>query len=269
MALFGLQHSAEEGMYPMNSSSSQQDLTALWSAGMQALESLGIGWLVCDETGRLLVANRIASRILNARDGLRLNSKGVPCATTGRPEVLAEAFERAAATTSAKQGNRRTAFIVKRANGKRPLTLLAHSVVGLSTKQNFTQSATCVLILDPARAVQPTASDLRQLYGFTPRETGLAALLMDGSTLDESCYRLGMSGSTGRTHLRRLFKKVGVHRQSELVSVLLKTIGMLRLRDEGTRSTQLSGDRLDPAVIWAALPDQSSEPGADRDQRRS
>jgi len=57
-------------------------------------------------------------------------------------------------------------------------------------------------------------------------EACLANLLMQGKALDECCRLLDIRRSTARTHLQHLFEKVGVQRQSELVSLLLKSIGL-------------------------------------------
>jgi len=50
---------------------------------------------------------------------------------------------------------------------------------------------------------------------------------MEGKALDECCKILDIRRSTARTHLQHLFEKVGVQRQSELVSLLLKSIGLV------------------------------------------
>jgi DNA-binding CsgD family transcriptional regulator len=207
-----------------------QELTDLWWASMEALEVLGIGWLVCDSGGRLLGTNQVARRVLQAGDGLKLKSECVSCAIPACAELLAEALRRAAGATASVEKSDGFAVIVRRVSGKRALTLSVHPVGAMSTAENGALSAAIVLILDPSLRAQPTESDLRQLYGFTTREARLATLLMDGSTLSESCCELGISRSTGRTHLERLFKKTGVRRQCHLVSILLKTIGLIRLR---------------------------------------
>jgi hypothetical protein len=72
---------------------------------------------------------------------------------------------------------------------------------------------------------------------------------MNGKSLDDTCYRLGMGYSTARTHLRRMFKKTRARRQSEMISVLLKTIGLIRLRDNETNpETRSAGDLLPQAM---------------------
>jgi DNA-binding CsgD family transcriptional regulator len=90
-------------------------------------------------------------------------------------------------------------------------------------------SAALVIILDSAMHVKLIDSDLRQLYGFTAREARLANLLMEGASLEACCDQMKIRRSTGCTHLRYLFRKTGAHRQSELVALLLKGIGLARL----------------------------------------
>jgi DNA-binding CsgD family transcriptional regulator len=242
------------GRVTTSSSTHHQRVTDLWRAGMQAFELLGIGWLVCDSAGRLLGANRIASKILSTRDGLRLNSDGVPSTTRGRKELLAEAVQQAARPSGTKEEKKNNGafFIVKRALGKRAFTLLVRSVEAVSTTQDCAPPVALVLILDPSLSTRAAESDLRRLHGFTAREACLATLLMDGSTLDDSCHKLGMGRSTACTHLKRMFKKTHVHRQSEMISVLLKTICLVQLRDtEANLNLQTSDRQFDQAVIRA------------------
>ena len=83
-----------------------------------------------------------------------------------------------------------------------------------------------VMILDAALPVETTEAELRQLYGFTATETQVANLLMEGLGLEDCCAQLGIRRTTVRMHLRNIFAKTGVRRQGELVSLLLKSIGL-------------------------------------------
>jgi DNA-binding CsgD family transcriptional regulator len=237
-------------MYSSMHHTTDQDLTRLWHAGMQALEVLGIGWLLCDAEGRVMSADPIASRILKARDGLRLNSDGVPCTTRGCSGLLAEAVQRAAgASLTEAQEDHRAPLIVRRAPGKRALALLVRAIRAKATSENGAPSAAVVLILDSSLSVQASTAELRQLCGFTPAEAELANLLMEGFSLDDCSEQLGVLRATAAARLRRMFRKTGVRRQSELVSVLLKTIGLVRLRSEKARLlTRMSEELLEQAV---------------------
>lgn len=58
-------------------------------------------------------------------------------------------------------------------------------------------------------------------FGLTPAEARLAIELLAGGSRGEVAGRLGISDSTARTHLSRIFDKTGTRRQSELVALIL------------------------------------------------
>lgn len=65
------------------------------------------------------------------------------------------------------------------------------------------------------------ARQLRALYGLTAAESAFALEIVKGDGKAAAAARLGISYATARTHLSRIFEKTGVHRQAELVSLLL------------------------------------------------
>jgi len=63
---------------------------------------------------------------------------------------------------------------------------------------------------------------LMSAYMLTEKEAQLAARLCDGHTdLDETAENMGISISTARSHLKKVFSKTGAKRQAELVKMLL------------------------------------------------
>ena len=71
----------------------------------------------------------------------------------------------------------------------------------------------------PADAPAP---HLSQRYGLTPTEVRLALRLSTGASLRDVATELGMSYETARTHLKRIYEKLGVRRQNELVAKILR-----------------------------------------------
>ena len=65
---------------------------------------------------------------------------------------------------------------------------------------------------------------MRQLFDLTPAEAALALLLANGLSLDEAAEQLNIRRNTARAHLRMIFSKTGVTRQTELVRTLLNSV---------------------------------------------
>jgi DNA-binding CsgD family transcriptional regulator len=191
------------------------------SAGLEALDYLGIGWIVCTVSGLILVSNRTADNIVTGRDGLELNSHGALSTTEGGNEAFGQILRRAA--EGALQNNcasRSATVLVRRASGKPPLTLFVSSTSQISVPLAL------VMILDPSLPFRTTEADLSQLYGLTTTESRLALLLMEGCALEDCCFRLGIRSSTGRAYVSRIFRKTSVRSQNQLVSVLIRSIGL-------------------------------------------
>ncbi|WP_232631810.1 helix-turn-helix transcriptional regulator [Methylobacterium sp. Leaf118] len=84
--------------------------------------------------------------------------------------------------------------------------------------------ARAVLVATPvvARDV-PTADVVQGLFDLTPAEARLAALIAAGDAPAPAAAKLGITASTARSVLKRIFQKTGVSRQAELVGLLTGT----------------------------------------------
>jgi DNA-binding CsgD family transcriptional regulator len=86
-----------------------------------------------------------------------------------------------------------------------------------------------VFVTDPEAAIESDEEILKRLFGLTASEARIASLLVQGRDLNEICGKLSIRRTTARTHLRHLFEKLGVRRQGELISLLLRTVGAVRV----------------------------------------
>jgi DNA-binding CsgD family transcriptional regulator len=100
------------------------------------------------------------------------------------------------------------------------------------------EPAFLIFILDPERPMRVDEDWLRQLYGLTPCEARLANLLIEGKTFDNCCNQLEIRPSTARMHLGNLFAKTGVQRQGQLISLLMRSLGMIRSPESVVRATK-------------------------------
>jgi len=89
---------------------------------------------------------------------------------------------------------------------------------------------------------------LRASLGLTPAELRLAALLKDGASINEAAPKLGIAVNTARNHLRSIFAKLGVNRQSEMVRHLSE-LGQLAafVRGAERREDDLSASDAEPS----------------------
>ena len=202
----------------------------LLMAGLEALNLLNIGLAVTTASGRLLMSNRSFDQMLAANDGLELSSDGVLQAQAGSSPLFCELLPTAHIHAAAGKARQPAVIAVTRPSGKRPLPVYIRSTKSAAASDDRAAPSVLVFVMDPELTVEAAETDLQQLYGLTQTEARVANLLMEGKTLDESCQQLAIRRSTGRTHIQHLFEKVGVKRQSELVSVLWKSVGLVRTK---------------------------------------
>jgi DNA-binding CsgD family transcriptional regulator len=63
---------------------------------------------------------------------------------------------------------------------------------------------------------------LRDLFGLTPAETRLAALLISGIGLPDASIQLGIKRETGRSQLKSIFTKTSTGTQAQLAHLLTR-----------------------------------------------
>ena len=85
-----------------------------------------------------------------------------------------------------------------------------------------------IFITDPEAQTTTPTEMLERLYGLTPAEAKLAALLAHGKSVTEAADELHITQNTARTHLKHIFQKTGVKRQSELVKLILNSPVVLK-----------------------------------------
>ena len=74
---------------------------------------------------------------------------------------------------------------------------------------------------DPEVGLAAPSSQLRQLYGLTGAEARVAEAVLNCDGLADVALKLGVSLSTVRTLLQRVFEKTDTHRQADLVKLMM------------------------------------------------
>ncbi|WP_369805624.1 helix-turn-helix transcriptional regulator [Sphingobium sp. EM0848] len=199
-----------------------------------AIEQLSIGTILLDRAGEVVRCNGIAQRVLDERDTIRLVGKRLafssPNADRRFRKNIAAQHELNSSTLEfmrvEQQSDRRDIGIAIR-----PLDPARSTILG-------TAPATAIFLTDPQRQANLTGKAVAGIFGLTPMEGEIAASLSNGLCLAQTAEILGIAQNTVRAHLRSIFDKLRVTRQSQLVHRI--RVGMSGL------------------LAWAALPPPSS-----------
>ena len=192
-----------------------------------AVEQLAVGAVILDGKGMVSGANQRATQLLARRDGLwadhgtlRVHS---PREAAELKRILAAVLEeRRAGGPGLVQAMR-----LSRPSGRADLGLIVRPLPQDPAAESSELPGVAVFISDPEDRSEAPVAVLAKLFGFTPTESQLALALANGLNLDEVAATLGMTRNTARAHLRSVFTKTGISRQSALVRLILKSVASL------------------------------------------
>jgi len=181
---------------------------------------------------QVLFANRRAEQLLAEHDGLVLVDGELGAARPGDSRALHRLVGEVAQAAAGLVPRGPDAVAIARPSGKLPLSVLAAPVRDLRAQLPLQQMPVAMLIVtDPQeeRGIPSRAVDrLGTLFGLTPTESRVALLVAQGMSGPEAAGALGIGAGTVHAHLKSVFAKTGVRRQSGLARLLTRT-GVLDL----------------------------------------
>lgn len=189
-----------------------------------AMANLAVGTIILDESARVLNSNAKAQQILAAGDGICLQDGYLKMAVSQTQQAYSLALDRMSVGRDESGPGLVQALTIARSRGEGDLGMVMRPVPLREWSEGKAVPSVVIYLSDPDERAEPPVEVIRQLYGFTPTEANLALLLANGLTLDEAATELNVSRNTIRTHLRALFAKTGVGRQSQLVRLILKSV---------------------------------------------
>lgn len=194
-------------------------------AASHAIDCLDTGVILVEGTGRILFANRLAEEHLSRSEALGVKEGRLLIYEQGQDRALHRTIADCAAI-SPRLLHSKHVIEVRRGDGRAPLRLIVtpfrpdtlEAALPLLGKAH---PVAIILIADQEREHNSWKLRLRNEFGLTAAEAELALEIMKGDGRDAAAARLGISVATVRTHLLHIFGKTGVHRQAELVRLLL------------------------------------------------
>lgn len=164
---------------------------------------------------RVLELNHAARRFLDQRDGLSLTHDRLRIGDGALDSKLARVLKSFSLANRLGIASPPKALRIPRPSGA-PDWLLQI----FPAEHRMPGAALVFLTTRPAGQDLPTEADLANLFGLSLMQRRIALRLLEGQTPGEIAERLGITRNTMKTHLRRLFQKLGVFRQTELIRLL-------------------------------------------------
>jgi DNA-binding CsgD family transcriptional regulator len=188
----------------------------------KALNAIAQGVILLDRYGLVLFTNQVAESILQAGDALYLRGRQLVIRNSAQCRLLDELVSRCSHPVGDTPAATPSAIAINRPQA-RPLTAVILPCCSTNFIYFAHTPAVIILISDPDAGSLLQPRILEQLFKLTPAEARLATQVASGRTLEESAVELGISRNTAATHLRHIFEKTNVHRQSDLVRLILQS----------------------------------------------
>ena len=181
------------------------------SISKSILDQSDKGLLVCDEKGRILLANLFANQELEEHEDINVIDQHLNLAPSAYQRRLNQCL--AQCVSQAHVADVQESILLERPGGE---TLLV-SIAPLTQQSDFVDidQPCCLVTLTKQNAVR-WPMFIKQ-YGLTPKEVLLVQAINRKKKLQQLTIEMGVSYNTLATHLKAIYKKMGVHSQAELM----------------------------------------------------
>ncbi len=195
-----------------------------------------VGSVLLDGELRVVRANRAAETIVAAHGGIAIARERLHLADAAKRRALEAALARALQAARAPPDPQRRGELVRLDLPDGTLLgLLVYPVAQTRYYQGPYAPNVVVYLTDLTRKLDALAPAreasqalLAQLFGLTPQEARLALLLADGSTLAAAAHSLGVAETAARSYSKRIYAKMGIRSQSDIVRMVYRSFALLR-----------------------------------------
>jgi DNA-binding CsgD family transcriptional regulator len=180
------------------------------------LQTIGLPAAVLTSNGRMLSSNMLFERLTNLFMPVAFGRLAI--ADIGANSLLQQAIESGLDATE-----RVRSIPIGEKEGRE--ACVVHIVPLRRSAYDLFPGGDMIIAVSALRksSLVPSPQVLMGLFDLTPAETRFAIGLMSGASLRDTSQNLGITVSSGKTYLARIFEKTGTHRQAELFALLSST----------------------------------------------
>lgn len=193
------------------------------AAGLQrVIDNLRLGMAVFDTQRRTVAINTAGSAALNRVPGVAAEGTDLRFTDPHRARQLIGYLD---AAFTALRDDLPCPPLMLRTTAVSPLQVVAQPLRGAGAESDH---AFLALFINPERGFSAARLQLlSELFGFSPAEAKVAALLADGFGVDAAADLLCKSRNTVRSHARAIYSKAEVDNQAQLAALLMSSAANL------------------------------------------
>lgn len=193
---------------------------ATMDAAFDALNQIGRAAFLVDRNGRVVRMNALAEAICDADDGLTVRNNRLIAGGPEGQKKLREALARQISEDAMDRASEPAAIAFERTSGGRPYMAEVTPFEFESYWTTEVMATALVTISDPDALRPQTTGDWGKALGLTRGEWRVATTLVNSRDEGEVAETLGISLNTVKTHRKRIYAKLGIHRRAELTAIL-------------------------------------------------
>jgi DNA-binding CsgD family transcriptional regulator/PAS domain-containing protein len=196
----------------------------------QTVNELSTGIVLTEDQGRIAYMNSSAERILKEGNLLKSLNGRLTAVRTGPRENLSRALAESVAGHAPPRTGQYAVPLPDEEGGGLIANILPLQWREGRNPLSGMRGAAAVIVQDPVERRAPPLEAFAGLYGLTFAEQKVLEHIASGEPPQETADELGISITTVKTHLQRIFSKTGTARQTDLVQLLERHTSPLRRR---------------------------------------
>lgn len=193
----------------------------------EAMTQLAMATILLDEDRAIVSTNPAADYLLARKDGFDVLEGRLLLQSKPQHKRFCQIMEEVVQAQRLGEIDLARAMLVDAEVSQSQFSLIVRPTPAADRPASAADPVIAVFIRSPNQPVEASAELLRELFGLTPAESKLAVLLTNGFTIESASEKLDISHHTARAHLRSIFSKTNVSRQSQLVRLILSSAANL------------------------------------------
>jgi DNA-binding CsgD family transcriptional regulator len=195
----------------------------------ETVDALSTGVFLTEGQGRITYMNHSAERLLKSGASLKATNGRLAAVQPKARESLSRALSLSIEGKAPSTTGRHFIALPGHEGGGLVANIMPLQWHQARNPLESLPGATAVIVQDPAESSDLPTEALAELYGLTRAEGRVLELIARGQTPQDAADALGVTLTTVKTHLQKVFAKTETARQAELVQLVTRMAPPLRM----------------------------------------